>query len=135
VRPLAGQLRELAWGPDSSRAVLIDERRPSNGFTEQLHQHNDATTVALTLLRRESVRRRPSREAGRREKAQGTRAGHGPARRPVVSAIAAHGLELGLIPWYQTLQANIPSIAIAMGLGFSQYAKTLAVRFKQTSNE
>lgn len=53
----------------------------------------------------------------------------------VVSVIATYGLELGLIPWYQTLQANTPSIAIAQSLGFSQYATTLAVRLKQASDE
>jgi len=55
--------------------------------------------------------------------------------RGVVSAIAAHGLESGLIPWYQTLQVNTPSIAIAQSLGFSQYATTLAVRLRQASGE
>lgn len=51
--------------------------------------------------------------------------------RALVSAATAHGLGLGLIPWYQTLQANTPSIAIALGLGYSQYATTLAVRLRQ----
>lgn len=51
--------------------------------------------------------------------------------RAIVSAITAHGLELGLVPWYQTLAANIPSVAIARALGFSQYAETLAVRLSR----
>lgn len=55
--------------------------------------------------------------------------------RAVVSAIAAYGLDLGLIPWYQTLQANASSIAIAQSLGFSQYATTLSVRLRQSSGE
>lgn len=55
--------------------------------------------------------------------------------RAVVSAIAAYGLDLGLIPWYQTLQANISSITVARSLGFSQYATTLAVRFRQADGE
>lgn len=48
--------------------------------------------------------------------------------RAVVSAITAYGLTVGLIPWYQTLAANDPSLAIAHALGFSRYAETLAVR-------
>ena len=55
--------------------------------------------------------------------------------RAVVCAIAAHGLALGLVPWYQTLEANAPSIAIAQGLGFTRYATTLAVRLRQAGGE
>lgn len=51
--------------------------------------------------------------------------GHG---RAVVSAISAYGLAVGLVPRYQTLAANIPSVAIARALGFTHYATTLAVR-------
>ena len=54
--------------------------------------------------------------------------GHG---RAVVSAITAYGLTVGLIPWYQTLAANGPSIAVAHALGFSRYAETLAVRLSR----
>ena len=50
--------------------------------------------------------------------------GHG---RSVVSAIAAYGLQVGLVPRYQALAANTPSVAIARALGFSHYAATLAV--------
>jgi uncharacterized membrane protein YagU involved in acid resistance len=45
----------------------------------------------------------------------------------VVSAIAAYGLEVSLVPRYQTLAANTPSVTIARTLGFTQYAETLAV--------
>lgn len=48
--------------------------------------------------------------------------------RAVVSAVAQHGLARGLVPWYQTLQANAASVAIARSLGFTQYATTIAVR-------
>ena len=51
--------------------------------------------------------------------------------RAVVSAITSHGLELGRVPWYQTLDANTPSIAIAQSVGFTRYATTLAVRLRQ----
>lgn len=54
--------------------------------------------------------------------------GHG---RGVVSAIAAYGLGAGLVPRYQALAANSPSVAIARALGFSQYAETLAVRLSR----
>ncbi|HEX5159955.1 MAG TPA: GNAT family N-acetyltransferase [Ktedonobacterales bacterium] len=54
--------------------------------------------------------------------------GHG---RAVVSAIAAYGLGVGLVPRYQTLAANIPSVAIARALGFTHYATTLAVRLSR----
>jgi GNAT superfamily N-acetyltransferase len=48
--------------------------------------------------------------------------------RAVVSAVAAHGLGRGIVPWYQTLQANMPSVAIARNLGFTQYGETIAAR-------
>lgn len=54
--------------------------------------------------------------------------GHG---RAVVSAIAAYGLGVGLVPRYQALAANTPSVAIARALGFTHYATTLAVRLTQ----
>jgi RimJ/RimL family protein N-acetyltransferase len=54
--------------------------------------------------------------------------GHG---RSVVSAIAAYGLEVSLVPRYQALAANTPSVTIARALGFSQYAETLAVRLSR----
>jgi GNAT superfamily N-acetyltransferase len=54
--------------------------------------------------------------------------GHG---RAVVSAIAAYGLAVGLVPRYQTLAANTPSVAIARALGFTHYATTLAVRLSR----
>ena len=54
--------------------------------------------------------------------------GHG---RAVVSAIAAYGLGAGLVPRYQALAANTPSVAIARALGFTHYATTLAVRLSR----
>jgi GNAT superfamily N-acetyltransferase len=51
--------------------------------------------------------------------------GHG---RAVVSTICAYGLDVSLVPRYQALTSNGPSIAIARALGFTQYAETLAVR-------
>lgn len=56
------------------------------------------------------------------------RQGHG---RAVVSAISAYGLGVGLVPRYQALAANIPSVAIARALGFTHYATTLAVRLSR----
>lgn len=54
--------------------------------------------------------------------------GHG---RAVVSAISAYGLDADLVPRYQALVANTPSVAIAHALGFSHYAETLAVRLSR----
>lgn len=54
--------------------------------------------------------------------------GHG---RAVVRAIAAYGLAVGLVPRYQALAANTPSVAIARALGFTHYATTLAVRLSR----
>lgn len=59
--------------------------------------------------------------------------GHGYGR-GVVSVIAAYGFEVGLVPWYQTLAANSPSIALARSLGFSRYAETLAVRLSHQNS-
>ncbi len=53
------------------------------------------------------------------------RRGYGKA---VVSAIAAEALARGLVPQYRTLERNLPSVGIALALGFRQYATTLAVR-------
>jgi predicted GNAT family acetyltransferase len=46
----------------------------------------------------------------------------------VVSRLTAEALSRGLVPQYQTLEANIPSMAIGQGLGFERYATTTAVR-------
>jgi GNAT superfamily N-acetyltransferase len=46
----------------------------------------------------------------------------------VVSAMTAHGLAIGGVLQYRTLQANLPSIGIARALGFQRFALTLAVR-------
>jgi len=46
----------------------------------------------------------------------------------VVSAMTAHGLAMGGVLQYRTLQANLPSLAIARTLGFQHVALTLAVR-------
>jgi GNAT superfamily N-acetyltransferase len=46
----------------------------------------------------------------------------------VVSAMSAHGLAAGGVMQYRTLQANLPSVAIARALGFQRFALTLAVR-------
>jgi GNAT superfamily N-acetyltransferase len=51
--------------------------------------------------------------------------------RAVVGDISAYGLALGLVPRYQTLAANTPSVAIARALGFTHYATTLAVRLSR----
>ncbi len=53
------------------------------------------------------------------------RRGYGKA---VVSAIAAEALARGLVPQYRTLERNLPSVGIALALGFRQYATTLAIR-------
>jgi GNAT superfamily N-acetyltransferase len=48
--------------------------------------------------------------------------------RAVVSAMAAYGLAMGGVLQYRTLEANLPSLAIARALGFQRFALTLAVR-------
>jgi hypothetical protein len=45
-----------------------------------------------------------------------------------VSAATARGLAAGFLVLYQTLLANIPSVALATGLGYQLYATHLAVR-------
>ncbi|HYF65966.1 MAG TPA: GNAT family N-acetyltransferase [Herpetosiphonaceae bacterium] len=49
----------------------------------------------------------------------------------VVSLLAAHAVQLGLIPQYRTLLANGPSLRVAARLGFQPYAETLALRLGQ----
>ena len=51
----------------------------------------------------------------------------------VVSRVTADALSRGLVPQYQTLEANMPSMAIGQALGFERYATTVAVRLKSTS--
>jgi GNAT superfamily N-acetyltransferase len=46
----------------------------------------------------------------------------------VVSAMTADGLAGGRVVQYRTLQANLPSVAVARKLGFQHFAHTLAVR-------
>jgi GNAT superfamily N-acetyltransferase len=46
----------------------------------------------------------------------------------VVSAMTADGLAGGHVVQYRTLQANLPSVAVAGKLGFQRFARTLAVR-------
>ena len=48
--------------------------------------------------------------------------------RAVVTAMTAHGLAMGGVLQYRTLQANLPSLAIARALGSQHVALTLAVR-------
>lgn len=48
--------------------------------------------------------------------------------RAVVSAMTAYGLARGAILRYQTLQANVPAVAVAQALGYQAYGQTLAVR-------
>ncbi|HTO68928.1 MAG TPA: GNAT family N-acetyltransferase [Myxococcota bacterium] len=50
--------------------------------------------------------------------------GRGAGRR-VVQAAAARAQSLGLLPQYQTLAANAPSVAVAAALGFEAFATTL----------
>lgn len=51
--------------------------------------------------------------------------------RRVVSAIASRAVAAGLIPQYQTLDANAPALRVAAVLGFARYARTLAARLKE----
>jgi len=51
--------------------------------------------------------------------------GHG---RAVVSAMTRHGLDQGWLLHYQTLLANVPSVAVARSLGYRRHARTLAIR-------
>ena len=39
-----------------------------------------------------------------------------------------HGLDQGWLLHYQTLLANVPSVAVARSLGYQQHANTLAIR-------
>jgi GNAT superfamily N-acetyltransferase len=55
--------------------------------------------------------------------------------RAVVSAMTAYGLAQGAILRYQTLQANVASVAVARTLGYQQYGQTLAVRLTQVDGE
>jgi RimJ/RimL family protein N-acetyltransferase len=50
----------------------------------------------------------------------------------VVSAMTADGLAGGRVVQYRTLQANLPSVAVAGKLGFQRFAQTLAVRLTST---
>jgi GNAT superfamily N-acetyltransferase len=50
----------------------------------------------------------------------------------VVSAMTADGLAGGRVVQYRTLQANLPSVAVARKLGFQPFARTLAVRLTGT---
>lgn len=50
----------------------------------------------------------------------------------VVSAMTADGLAGGRVVQYRTLQANLPSVAIATKLGFQPFAHTLALRLAST---
>ena len=53
--------------------------------------------------------------------------------RAVVSCMTAHALAEGAVGHYQTLMANSGSKAIALSLGYVQYATALAVRLKLPS--
>jgi len=46
--------------------------------------------------------------------------------------MTADGLAEGRVVQYRTLQANLPSVAIARKLGFRRFAHTLAVRLAST---
>lgn len=47
-----------------------------------------------------------------------------------VSALTRHCLEAGLIPQYRTLESNSGAMAIAHRLGFSPYAQTMSITFR-----
>lgn len=51
--------------------------------------------------------------------------------RAVVSALSAWALERGDSVHYQTLRANIPSVAIARSLGYQDVASALALRLRE----
>jgi GNAT superfamily N-acetyltransferase len=57
------------------------------------------------------------------------RRGHGYAR-AAASAATSHALDGGLIGQWQTLEANVPSIAVARALGYVPYCRTIAVRLR-----
>jgi len=52
--------------------------------------------------------------------------------RAVVSAMTRYGLDHGWLLHYQTLLANVPSVAVARSLGYQQHAQTLAIRLIPT---
>jgi GNAT superfamily N-acetyltransferase len=52
-----------------------------------------------------------------------------------VSALTKIVLERKLVPQYRTLEANLPSMAVARRLGFDRYATSLAVRLALPDTE
>ncbi|TMU85843.1 GNAT family N-acetyltransferase [Bacillus sp. BHET2] len=54
--------------------------------------------------------------------------GHG---KKVVNALTKRGLTGGAIMHYQTLESNIPSVAIAQSLGYKRLGRTIAIRLSE----
>ena len=50
--------------------------------------------------------------------------------RAAASAATAHALDGRLIAQWQTLEANVPSIAVGRALGYEPYCRTIAVRMR-----
>jgi len=44
------------------------------------------------------------------------------------AAATAHAIDAAYVAQWQTLESNVPSIAIARALGFQPYCRTIAVR-------
>jgi ribosomal protein S18 acetylase RimI-like enzyme len=51
----------------------------------------------------------------------------------VVSQVTGEMFNRGLVPQYQTLEANLSSMAVGRALGFERYATTVAVRLRNDS--
>ncbi|MDR3401842.1 MAG: GNAT family N-acetyltransferase [Chthoniobacter sp.] len=50
--------------------------------------------------------------------------------RSAVAHLCGHAMAAGLLPQYRTLESNMASLRVAESLGFSPYARSLAVRLK-----
>lgn len=109
---LRGAVGEDAWG-DSG----IDVERPPNFgcFVEGELASAGMLLAASPRLRNVGILTHPAYR----------RRGYG---RAVVSFMTAHALAEGGIGHYQTLMANTGSKAIALSLGYAQYATAFAVR-------
>jgi GNAT superfamily N-acetyltransferase len=53
--------------------------------------------------------------------------------RAVATEATAHGIAAGHVMVWQTLESNLPSMAIARRIGYKPYARTIAVRLRATA--
>ncbi len=50
--------------------------------------------------------------------------------RAAATAATAHAIDTGFVAQWQTLESNLPSIAIARALGYQPYCRTIAIRLR-----